>query len=96
MVYTSYKTIPGLAPLAFQMFFTSVVSTATLAPPFWLECSTASSAASCLVVSGMSSPLLMTTQWLPGAFCTWNHRSLPRAVVARRFLEELGEGGAEK
>ena len=51
-----------VAPLAFQMFFTSVVSTATLAPPFWLECSTASSAASCLVVSGMSSPLLMTTQ----------------------------------
>ncbi len=38
--------MPGLAPLAFQMFFTSVVSTATLAPPFWLECSTASSAAS--------------------------------------------------
>ena len=32
VVYTSYSTMPGLAPLAFQMFFTSVVSTATLAP----------------------------------------------------------------
>ena len=74
--------MPGLAPLAFQMFFTSVVSTATLAPPFWLECSTASSAASCRVVSGTSSPRLITTQWLPGAFCTWNHTSLPRAVCS--------------
>ena len=32
VVYTSYSTMPGLAPLAFQMFFTSVVSTATFAP----------------------------------------------------------------
>ena len=31
VVYTSYSTMPGFAPLAFQMFFTSVVSTATLA-----------------------------------------------------------------
>ena len=29
---SSYRTMPGFAPLAFQMFFTSVVSTATLAP----------------------------------------------------------------
>ena len=33
-----------------------------------LEYTTASSAASCFVVSGMSSPRLMTTTWLPGAF----------------------------
>jgi len=32
VVYTSYSTMPGFAPLAFQMFFTSVVSTATFAP----------------------------------------------------------------
>ena len=32
VVSTSYSTMPGLAPFAFQMFFTSVVSTATLAP----------------------------------------------------------------
>ena len=32
VVYTSYRTMPGFAPLAFQIFFTSVVSTATLAP----------------------------------------------------------------
>ena len=32
VVYTSYNTMPGFAPLAFQMFFTSVVSTATFAP----------------------------------------------------------------
>ena len=63
--------MPGFAPLAFQMFFTSVVSTATLAaaPALKvLEYTTASSAASCRVVSGMSSPRLMTTTWLPGAF----------------------------
>ena len=33
-----------------------------------------------VAVSGISSPRLKTTTWLPGAFCTWTHRSLPRAV----------------
>ena len=74
--------MPGLAPAGFLMLRTSVVSTGTLAPPPTLECSTASSAASCRVASGTVSPRLMTTQWLPGAFCTWNHRSLPRAVCS--------------
>ncbi|MBM6901337.1 hypothetical protein H6B10_16865 [Gemmiger formicilis] len=34
----------------------------------------------------MSSPRLMTTQWLPGAFCTWNQRSLPRAVYTTVYV----------